>query len=166
MDENIRKKERTIGIIMAVIMSIAMGVIAAVVISGNPNAKTPPFPVFCAINVLESVIVGLFVAYLIPLAKIGRALCERAGAVPPSRKFHLINAIPMAVGNAVIVSGVVSFINVSEAHSSIPAEQAPPLLIMWLSSWLPLLIPGIIAGYVLAIILAPIVSGMVMGERR
>ncbi len=65
------KQERTIGLIMAVIMSIAMGIIAAVVIHNDPKAQTPPFPIFCLINVVESVIVGLLVALFIPLGKIG-----------------------------------------------------------------------------------------------
>lgn len=165
MEENMRKKEKRIGIIMAVIVSAAMGIIAAIVVSANPEAKVPPFPVFCAVNVIESVIAGLLVAFIIPLGRIGKSLADRAGATPPSLKFNLINSIPYAVGNAVIVSAVVSFINVAQAHASIPSDQAPPLMAMWISSWLPLLLPSIIAGYVLAVIISPIVVGIVMGRR-
>jgi hypothetical protein len=41
-----KKQERTIGLVMAVIMSIAMGIVAAVVIYNDPKAQTPPFPIF------------------------------------------------------------------------------------------------------------------------
>ena len=162
MEEVMKKKEKKIGIIMAVIMSAAMGIIASVVIAGNPAAKIPPFPVFCAVNLVESIIAGLLVALFIPLGKIGKSLTDKANAVPPSMKFNLINSIPMAIGNSVIVSAVVSFINVAQAHASIPSDQAPPLIAMWLSGWLPLLIPGIVISYLLAVIISPLVVGMVM----
>ena len=165
MEENMRKKEKRVGIIMAVVMSAAMGIIASIVIAGNPEAKTPPFPVFCAINLIESIIVGLLVAFIIPLGRIGKGLADKAGATPPSMKFNLINSIPYAIGNAVIVSAVVSFINIAQAHASIPAEEAPPLMAMWISGWLPLLLPGIAVSYVLAVIISPIVVGIVMGRR-
>jgi len=161
-----KKQERTIGLIMAVIMSIAMGIIAAVVIHNDPKAQTPPFPVFCLINVVESVIVGLLVALLIPLGKLGQALCRKAKAVPPSLKFNLLNSIPLALGNALIVSTVVSFINVAQAHAKIPAEQAPPLFAMWFGSWAPLLLPTTVIGYVLAILVSPIVVKMVMKPKH
>ncbi len=160
------KQERTIGLIMAVIMSIAMGIIAAVVIHNDPKAQTPPFPIFCLINVVESVIVGLLVALFIPLGKIGQALCRKAKAMPPSLKFNLLNSIPLALGNALIVSTVVSFINVAQAHAKIPAEQAPPLFAMWFGSWAPLLLPTTVIGYVLAILVSPIVVKMVMKPKH
>ncbi len=161
-----KKQERTIGLIMAVIMSIAMGIIAAVVIHNDPKAQTPPFPIFCLINVVESVIVGLLVALFIPLGKIGQALCRKAKAMPPSLKFNLLNSIPLALGNALIVSTVVSFINVAQAHAKIPAEQAPPLFAMWFGSWAPLLLPTTVIGYVLAVLVSPIVVKMVMKPKH
>lgn len=161
-----KKQERTIGLIMAVIMSIAMGIIAAVVIHNDPKAQTPPFPIFCLINVVESVIVGLLVALFIPLGKIGQALCRKAKAMPPSLKFNLLNSIPLALGNALIVSTVVSFINVAQAHAKIPAEQAPPLFAMWFGSWAPLLLPTTVIGYVLAILVSPIVVKMAMKPKH
>lgn len=161
-----KKQERTIGLIMAVVMSVAMGIVAAVVIHHDPKAQTPPFPVFCLINVVESVIIGLLVALLIPLGKLGQALCRKAKAVPPSLKFNLLNSIPLALGNALIVSTVVSFINVAQAHAKIPAEQAPPLFAMWFGSWAPLLLPTTVIGYVLAILVSPIVVKMVMKPKH
>lgn len=161
-----KKKSMLIGLIMAVLISIAMGILASVVISKNPNAQTPPFPIFCLINVAESVVVGLIVALVIPLGKLGQALAKKAKATPPSMKFNLLNAIPLALGNSIIVSAVVSFIGVVQAHAKIPAEAAPPLITMWLGSWAPLLIPSIIISYVLAVLLAPIVVKMVMGKGK
>ena len=77
-----KKQERTIGLVMAVIMSIAMGIVAAVVIYNDPKAQTPPFPIFCIINLVESIIVGLLVALFVPLGKMGQALCKKAKAMP------------------------------------------------------------------------------------
>jgi hypothetical protein len=161
-----KKQERTIGLVMAVIMSIAMGIVAAVVIYNDPKAQTPPFPIFCLINLVESIIVGLLVALFIPLGKMGQALCKKAKAMPPSLKFNLLNSIPLAIGNSLIVSTVVSFINVAQAHAKIPAEQAPPLFAMWFGSWAPLLLPSIVISYVLAILVSPIVVKMVMKPKH
>lgn len=159
-----KNQERTIGIIMAIIISVAMGIVASVVVSRNPGAKLPPFPIFCLINVAESVVVGIIAALLIPLGKLGHMLTVKAKATPPSLKFTLLNSLPMAVGYSVIVSAIISFINVAQAHSKIPAEQAPPLFAMWFGSWGPLLIPSILISYVLSILLAPIVVRAVMGK--
>ena len=159
-----QKKEKQIGLIMAIVISIAMGIVASIVISNDPKAQTPPLPLFCLINVVESIVVGILGALLIPLGKLGQAMAKKAKATPPSLKFSLINSIPLAVGNSVIVSAVVSFVNVAQAHSKIPAEQAPPLMAMWMGSWGPLLVPSIIISYVLAVLLAPVVVRMVMGK--
>ncbi|MBO4514333.1 MAG: hypothetical protein J5721_01530 [Lachnospiraceae bacterium] len=161
-----KKQEKTIGLIMAVIMSVAMGILASIVIYNDPKTQTPPLPIFCLINIVESVIVGVIVAIFVPLGKLGMALAKKAKAAPPSLKFNLINSIPLAVGNSVIVSAVVSFIGVATAYAKIPADQAPPLLAMWFSSWGPLLIPSIVISYLLAILVAPIVVKAVRKNRN
>lgn len=161
-----KKKERTIQLIMAVIMSACMGIVATVVIAGDPKSQTPPFPVFLLLNLGESIAVGIAIALIIPFGKMGQALARKAKAVPPSGKFQLLNAIPFAVGNSVLVSAVVSFINVALAHAKIPADQAPPLPVMWFGSWAPLLLPSILISYVLALLVAPIVVKAVMGGRK
>ena len=161
-----KEKERTVGIIMAIVMSVAMGIIAALVIYYDPKTQTPPLPIFCLINVVESVIVGLLVAFLVPLGKLGRALAAKAKATPPSLKFNLINSIPLAVGNSVIVSLIVSFIGVAQAHSKIPEQVAPPLFAMWIGSWARLLVPSILISYVLAIFISPLVAKAVMRPKK
>lgn len=161
-----KQKERTIGLIMAIIMSVAMGIVASIVIFIDPKTQTPPFPVFCLINVAESVVVGLIVAVVIPLGRLGRALAEKAKAAPPSMKFNLLNSIPLAVGNSVIVSAIVSFIGVAQAHAKIPKEAAPPLFGMWFGSWAPLLIPSVLIGYVLAVLVSPFVVKTVMKPKK
>jgi hypothetical protein len=60
-----------------------------------------------------------------------------------------------------IISSVVSFINVYMAHSKIPKQVAPPLLTMWFSSWAPLLVPSIILGYLISILVSPYIVKMV-----
>lgn len=159
-----KKKEMTIGLIMAVIMSIAMGIVATVVIFNDPKTQTPPFPIFCLLNIVESVVVGVIVALVIPLGKLGMAICKKAKATPPSLKFNLLNCIPMTLGNALIVSAVVSFIGILQAYSKIPEQARAPLFAMWFGSWAPLLLPGILISYVLAVLISPIVVKLVMGK--
>ena len=161
-----KKQERKIGLIMAILMSAAMGILASIVIHNDPKAQTPPFPIFCLINLVESIVVGIIVAIAVPLGKIGQAITKKAKAVPPSLKYNLLNSIPMAIGNSVIVSAIVSFIGVAQGRAKMPPEQAPPLLTMWLGSWGPLLIPSIIVSYVLAIVLSPIVAKAVLGKGK
>lgn len=161
-----KKQERKIGLIMATIISAVMGIVASVVISKNPNAQTPAFPIFCLINIVESIVVGIIVALVIPLGKLGQGLAKAAKATPPSLKFNLLNSIPLSIGNSVIVSAVVSFVNIAQAHSHIPAEQAPPLVAMWMGSWLPLLIPSVLISYVLAVLVSPLVVGAVRSGGR
>jgi len=161
----LKNQERKISLIMAIVMSVAMGILASIVIYYDPKTQTPPFVLFCLLNIVLSVIVGVIVALVIPLGKMGAALAKKAKATPPSMKFSLINSIPLAVGNSVIVSAVVSFLGVAMAYSKIPAGQAPPLLMMWFSSWAPLLVPAIIISYVLAVLIAPLVVGAVMKKK-
>lgn len=162
-----KRQERKIGLIMAIIISMAMGLLAAFMIYFGGKAQgLPPLPIFILINLAESIVVGVIVALVIPLGKLGQMLTRKAKAVPPSLKFTLLNSIPMAIGNSVIVSAIVSFVNVAQAHSKIPKEQAPPLVAMWLGSWAPLLIPAILISYVLAVIISPLVVGFVRSNRR
>ncbi len=156
-----KKKEKQVDIIMAIIMSIVMGVIFAFVARRNaaPQAikAMPPFPVALITSVIESVIVGIIVVLVIPMGRMGRALSSKFNAFPPSVKFRLLNGIPFAVINAIIVSAVCSFISIAQAHSHMPPEQAPPLMVMWVLNWLRTLPLSIIVSYVLAVIIAPFV---------
>lgn len=155
-----KKKERLVGIIMAVIMSAVMGLLFAFLAlkSANPEAvkSMPPAPVIYISNVLEAVIVGLLVTILLPLMKLGRMMCAKFHAEPPSIKFTLINSIPFAVINAVICSAVCSFIGIATSYSHMP-DGKPPLFIMWFANWLRSLPLAIVLGYVLAILISPIV---------
>ena len=161
-DDMRRKVGRKVHLIMTILMSVAMGIVAAVIIAADPKAQTPPLPVFCLINVVESIVVGILVAFLVPLGKMGQMLASKAKAAPPSLKFNLLNSLPLAIGNSVIVSAVVSFVNVAQAHAKIPEGSAPPLFQMWMGSWAPLLIPSILISYVLAVALAPVVIRFVI----
>ena len=158
-----KKKERTMGLIMSVIISAVMGTVAAyLVMKNNPDAtKATPAPVMYISNIVVSIIVGVIVALVVPLGKLGKNLAEKAHAKPPAMKFNLINAIPISVGNTFIVSFFVSIFGVVMARSKAPESvvaDMPPFLVMWLSGWVKLLIPTLIIGYVLAVFLSPFVS--------
>ena len=76
-------------------------------------------------------------------------------------KFILLNAIPMAVGNTVIISLVVSLLGVISARLKVPAEvlsTMPPMPVMWLGTWAKLLLPTLAASYILSAILSPLIS--------
>ncbi|MBP3718559.1 MAG: hypothetical protein J6I58_03435, partial [Eubacterium sp.] len=132
--------------------------IARKIASPEALKSMPPIAIMIISSVIESIIVGVIVAIVIPIGKMGKALTKKANARPGSPKFNFINSIPFAVINGALVSAIVSFISVAQAHAHIPAGEKPPLPIMWFGSWLPTLPLSIIVGYVFAIILAPIVA--------
>lgn len=157
-----QKKEKAMGLIMAIIVSAIMGlifpIVARKIASPEALASMPPVAIMLISSVIESVIVGIIVAIVIPIGKMGRAMTIRANARPGSLKFNLINSIPFAVINAILVSAIVSFISVAQSYAHIPAGEKPPLPIMWFGSWLPTLPLSIIVSYIFAVILAPIVA--------
>ena len=158
---DVRKKKLIMSLTMAVIMSAVMGVLFTLIARKNATPQQleamAPFPAMLITSLIESIITGIIVALIIPFGKIGEALAARSNAKVATLKFNLINSFPFAVGNAIIVSAVCSFISILKAHSHMPKEVAPPLLNMWLGQWLKTLPLSIIVGYVLAIIISPIV---------
>ena len=158
-----KKKMFLMGLIMSLIISVAMGLLSScLLIAFNPDiVKTSPVPMIYLSNTLASVVTGLIVFFVIPLGKLGAALTAKAGARPPMLKFTLLNAIPMAVGNTVIISLVVSLIGVISARAKVPAEvlsTMPPMPVMWLGTWAKLLLPTLAASYILSVLLTPLIS--------
>lgn len=158
--DNMRKKERLVNIIMATILSAFMGAVACFVMrsgmSDEQLSSSPAFVMYLS-SIFESIIIGVFLVIVIPFGKWGRMLAGKFGANPPGMKFTCLNSIPVSVGSAILVSCSVSFINVFFAHSKIPSDVAPPLLVMWFPNWLRLLIPSIVISYVLSIIISPFI---------
>ena len=161
--KDMKKKERTMNLVMSILISAAMGALAAfLVMKGNPDAtKTTPVPVMYISNILISVTVGIIIALILPLGKLGRMLASKANAKPPAMKFTLLNSLPISVGNTLIVSFVVSFFGVFMARSKAPESAVadmPPLPIMWIANWGKLLIPTLILSYLISVLLSPFVS--------
>ena len=163
MNENaakaMKRKERTVSILMATILSALLGALAAHWVRRGMTpqalAVTPAAGMYLT-NILESIVVGILLVLILPFGKWGRALAARFGAKPPTLKFTLLNCLPVSVGSSVLVSLIVSFVNVAQAHARIPAEAAPPpLFAMWFSSWISLLPVSIIASYILAVLISP-----------
>lgn len=158
--KDMKKKEKTVSVIMATLLSAVMGALATVLVrkSMDPQAlaSIPAVGMYIT-NILESIVVGVLLVLVVPFSKWGRALAAKHKAFPPSMKFTVLNCLPVSVGSAIIVSLVVSFINIAQAHARIPAQVAPPLMAMWLSSWGKLLIPSILVSYVLAVLISPFV---------
>lgn len=155
-----RKKERMVNLIMAVTVSAVMGLIFAIFarIIAAPEAlkAMPPAPVMIISSIIESVIVGVIIAFILPLGKLGKGLAARCNANPPGMKFNLINAIPFAVVNAIVVSAIVIFISIAQARSHMPAAAAPPIMAMWFSNWIKTLPLSIIVSYIISIIVSPV----------
>lgn len=162
--KEMKKKEQTITIIMASMISFVMGALAAYFVRKGMNeqalAATPAMGMYAS-NILESIVAGLLIALMIPFGKWGRALADKFNARPPKFKFTLLNCLPIAIGNSILVSAVVSFINIAIAHTRIPADIAPPLMIMWISQWLKLLPLSLIASYGISVILSPFIVMLV-----
>jgi len=157
------KKERLVGIIMSIIISAVMGVVsAALVIKNNPEAvKYTPVAMLYISNIALSIVIGVIIALVIPLGKLGAMLARKANANPPGIKFFLLNAIPNSVGNTLIISLILSFVGVLSARMKLPTEalsQLPPFAVMWLGNWMRLLLPTLLISYVLSVLLSPLIS--------
>lgn len=157
------KKERLVGIIMSIIISAVMGVVsAALVIKNNPEAvKYTPVAMLYISNIALSIVIGVIIALVIPLGKLGAMLARKANANPPGIKFFLLNAIPNSVGNTLIISLILSFVGVLSARMKLPAEalsHLPPFAVMWLGSWMRLLLPTLLISYVLSVLLSPLIT--------
>ncbi len=161
IQKEMKKKERLVSIIMAVIISVCMGILFAFITRSTAEPKAlenmPPAPVAYLLSVLESVTIGVILALLIPMGRMGRSLAAKAGATPPSLKFTLINGIPFAVINAVVISAICSFIGIATSYGKNMDPNKPSLIAMWFGNWIKSLPFGILVGYVLAVIIAPFV---------
>ena len=155
--EGKKEKQKVAITIVMIIMALAMGFVAAIIISKNPRANTPPFPIFCISNMFEAVAAGIILAQIVPFDKIGRRIEARTGTRCPSFKFILFNSIPFALIGSVIVNMIVCFVNVLMSRTSIPKDQAPPFILMYLSSIGPILIPSLIICYLVAVAATPLV---------
>ena len=157
------KKERLVGIIMSIIISAVMGVVsAALVIRNNPEAvKYTPVEMLYITNIALSIVIGVIVSLVIPFGKLGSMMARKANANPPGIKFFAINAIPISVGNTLIISLILSFVGVLTARMKLPAEalsQLPPFAVMLLGNWFKLLLPTLLISYVLSVLLSPLIS--------
>ena len=157
------KKGRLVGIIMAIIMSAVMGVVsAALVIKNNPEAvRYTPVEMLYITNIALSIVIGVIISLVVPLGKLGAMLARKANANPPGIKFFLINAIPISLGNTLIMSILMSLYGVISARMKLPAEalsQLPPFAVMWFGSWFKLLLPTLLVSYVLSVILSPLIT--------
>ncbi len=161
-----KKNKRLIEVIVSVIMSVAMGMASTIIVCLNPNANTPPFILFCLLNVTESIITGVCVALFVPLGRLSDALVRKLKLKNPSLEYNLVYSIPLAIGNGLIVSAVVSFINIAIAYTRLDPTQCPPLLVMWASSWIPLIIPLNIISYIFSVIVYPMVSSHFSANAR
>lgn len=157
------KKERLVGIIMSIIISAVMGVVsAALVIRNNLEAvKYTSVEMIYITNIALSIVIGVVVSLVIPFGKLGAMMARKANANPPGIKFFAINAIPISVGNTLIISIVMSLYGVISARMKLPAEalsQLPPFVVMWLGNWFKLLLPTLLISYVLSVLLSPLIS--------
>ena len=168
--KDMKKKERLMGLIMAIIISAAMGVVATFLVRlFNAQAKNSPLVVMLLMNVTLSIVLGVIISLILPLGKLGRKLAAAAHANPPSFKFTLLNSLPISIINTVIIGFLLSGLGIFMARMGIrrsaPPEAAaaalasmPPFPVMWAISFFEILIPTMIISYLLAVILSPVIS--------
>ncbi|MBR6094218.1 MAG: 2Fe-2S iron-sulfur cluster binding domain-containing protein [Lachnospiraceae bacterium] len=169
--KDMKKKERLMGLIMAIIISAAMGVAATILVRlfNKQAAESSPLVIMLLSNVIMSVVLGVIISLVLPLGKLGRKLAAAAHANPPSFKFTLLNSLPISIINTVIIGFLLSGFGIFMARMGIkrsaPPEVAsqilgsmPPFPIMWAVSFFEILIPTLIISYLLAVILSPIIS--------
>lgn len=182
--KDMKKKERIMGLVMAIIISAAMGVAATFFVRlFNPQAAAmQPLGRMMLSNVGLSLLLGIIISFVLPLGKLGKNLAKKANANPPSFKFTLLNSLPISVINTVIIGCILSGFGIFMARigvkraaigaalaSGAPADVAaqagaealshmPPFPVMWIISFLQILGPTLVISYLLAVILSPIVS--------
>lgn len=168
--KDMKKKERLMGLIMAIIISAAMGIVATFLVRlFNAQAKNSPLIVMLLMNVTLSIVLGVIISLVLPLGKLGRKLAAAAHANPPSFKFTLLNSLPISIINTVIIGFLLSGLGIFMARMGIrrsaPPEAAaaalasmPPFPVMWMISFFEILIPTMVISYLLAVILSPIIS--------
>ena len=163
--KDMKKKERLMGLIMAIIISAAMGVAATFLVRlFNPQAAKSPLIGMLLMNIGLSVVLGIIISLVLPLGKIGRKLAAAAHAYPPSFKFTLLNSLPISVINSVLIGFLLSGFGIFLARRNIPPQalaNMPPFPVMWIISLLEILVPTTLISYLLSVILSPIVSQMV-----
>jgi len=168
--KDMKKKERLMSLIMAIIISAAMGIVATFLVRlFNAQAKNSPLIVMLLMNVTLSIVLGVIISLVLPLGKLGRKLAAAAHANPPSFKFTLLNSLPISIINTVIIGFLLSGLGIFMARMGIrrsaPPEAAaaalasmPPFPVMWMISFFEILIPTMVISYLLAVILSPIIS--------
>lgn len=169
--KDMKKKERLMGLIMAIIISAVMGVCATFLVRlfNKQAAEQSPLIAMLLLNIVLSIVLGVIISLVLPLGKLGRKLAAAAHANPPSFKFTLLNSLPISVINTIIIGFLLSGLGVGMARMGIrrsaPPEVAaqilgsmPPFPIMWAISFFEILIPTMIISYLLAVILSPVIS--------
>ena len=158
---DMRKKEKTVNILMAVVMSVLLGTIAVFLArAGKSDVQLqamPPLPVMLITSVIESIIAGIIVALVFPLGKWGSMLAAKAGATPPGIKFTLVNCIPFAVVNTVVISLALSCISMAQAYGKMDMPVKPPFVAIWLGQWVIMFPFTLVAAYLISIIVSPII---------
>ena len=161
-----KKKEKVIDLIMAVVMSLVIGTIAVFLARrGRSYEELQHMPLAGMLisGLIESVVLGLIVVLIFPMGKWGKGLADKVKAHPPGLKFSLINSIPYTLINTIVVGGILSFVNVMRAHAKM-SDPKPPVIMMWLKSQALMFPVTLICSYILAVIIAPIIVRSVMGK--
>lgn len=160
--KDIKRKQVRMSIVMSIIMSSVMGALASfIILSTTSHAFSQSVMMTYLVNIIVGAMIGTVIAITLPIGKLGKDLASRAGATPPSLKFTLLNALPLAFGNTLIIGLLLSGFGVFMGRHNAPAEvvaQMPPFIIMWLMNYAKLLLPTFLISYFLSVILSPVVS--------
>jgi len=158
--KTMKQRVNTMRLSMTVFMSVIMGIAATLLsrLGAPPQAAVPPLMIAMGTNILMSLVVGFIIWLTIPAGKWGRALIARAKAGPGSFKANALNSLPISMVNGIIISAVVSFVNIRGSHAQIPADFAPPLMVMWSSSWIKMLPVMLVLAFITAMLISPLIA--------
>ncbi len=145
------KKQKTAIMIILIVLSVVMGIVASIVISLNPRSNTPALPIFMISNIFETVAGAIVISQIIPFDKIAIWVEGKVKAAAPEFKFILVNSAFVTVIGVMTIELIACTINIIMARANIPADQAPPLIMMFITSYLPMLIPSILICYVVSL---------------
>ena len=155
-----RKEEIITNLIMAMIVATPMGAFAAYLVAGNTSEwllKTSkllvdnqvyPMELYTT-NLIWSIILSILVTILMPFRIISRRLTLRAGAESPSIKYCFLYALPIALGNTIVIDLFLCLIDVLRIRD-IPWEDLQYLMsfeIMWFDHFFVIFLPTLILSY-------------------
>lgn len=151
MPENMRK----IGMMMAILMGFTMSLVLSLTgtVSGG-HFTVPSWLISFGISFVISLIIG----FVVPIKKVGDAVCNKVNVVPESFKGNLVSAFISDLIYTPIITIIMVVIMVGNAAKHAPEGHAPSIGQVLPGS----LILCFVVGYIVIAIIQPVFLKMLM----